>query len=115
MFNDTITTGTTAVSYTRRGSSNTNRIMRVPVGDPPSNERSMELAHEVTSAKRVNSMVKFGITVIDPVTGKTDTVSLTGKLSRTPNITEAQVQLVVDHFVKFAIPANVTKLYNQEA
>jgi hypothetical protein len=75
----------------------------------------MELAHEVTAAKRVNSMVKFGLTKIDPVTGKVDTVNGTLKLDRTPNITEAEYQLIVDHLVKFAIPANVTKIYNQEA
>lgn len=116
MFTDTISTGTIAVVYTRRGSSNTSRILRVPVGDTPANERRMEIAHEVTAAKRVNSMVKFGLTIIDAVTGKTDTADFTCKLSRTANITEAQVQLIVDHLVKFAgVPANVTKIYNQEA
>lgn len=115
MFTDTITTGTIAVVYTRRGTSNSNRIVRVPVGDTPSNERKMEIAHEVTAAKRVNSLVKFSLTLIDGVTGKTDVVNLSCKLDRTANITEAQVQLVYDHLVKFAIPANVTKIYNQEA
>lgn len=115
MFPDTITVGTVPVTYTRRGSSNTSRILRVPVGDPPANERKMELAHEVTAAKRVNSMVKFGITTIDPVTGKVDTVEGTMKISRTANITEAQVKLVADHMVTFLSPSNVTKIYNQEA
>lgn len=113
MFTDTITTGTVSVTYTRRSNKGTRSVF-VPSGDTPVNERKQEIAHEVTAAKRTNSLVKFAITYQNPITGVLEEVSFNGTWKRPASATEAQVQLVTDHFVKFATAANVTKIFNIE-
>lgn len=113
MFNDTIVTGTTSVTYTRRAPRGT-RSQFVPVGDTPSNERRMELAHEVTSARRVNTLVKVSLTRPNPSTLVLEEGSVQLKLVHPASFTEAECQLLADHLVKFLVSGNVTKLYNQE-
>jgi hypothetical protein len=113
MFNDTITTGTTAVTFTKRTSAGT-RTIWVPVGDTPANERRLEVGHEVSAAKRVSSLVKVAIVRPHPVTSVAEECSLQCKIVHPASFTEAEVQTVVDQGVKFLIAANVTKIYNQE-
>lgn len=113
MFTDTIATGTTSVTYTRR-SPRGNRAVFVPSGDIPSNERRLEIAHEVSAARRVNSLVKFALNRAHPTTGVLEEGSVQVKLVHPASFTEAEVQLLADHTVKFLLAANVTKLFNQE-
>lgn len=113
MFADTIATGTTSVTYTRRAPRGT-RTVFVPVGDTPDNERKLEVAHEVASSKRVSSLVKFGKIRAHPVTNVLEEASVQVKIVHPASYTEAEVQLIADHAVKFLTPANVTKLFNQE-
>lgn len=113
MFTDTITTGTTSVTYTRRAPRG-NRAVFVPSGDTPSNERRLEISHEVTAAKRVNSLVKFAIVAPHPVTNVLEEGSIQCKIVHPASFTEAQVQLYCDHLVKFLTSGNVTKVFNQE-
>lgn len=113
MFTDTITTGTTSVAYVRRAPRG-NRAVFVPSGDTPANERRLEIAHEVSAAKRVSSLVKFALTRPNPVTNVLEEGSVQVKLVHPASFTEAECQLLVDHFVKFGIAANVTKVFNQE-
>jgi hypothetical protein len=112
MLSDTIVTGTTAVTYTRRSPKGTRSVF-VPTGDIPSNERRIEVAHEVTAAKRVNSMVKVALNLAN-VNLIVEECSATVKIAHPASFTEAQVQLLVDHLVKFLTAGNVTKLFNQE-
>lgn len=115
MFTDTIATGTTSVTYTRRSPNGSNRSRFVPVGDTPANERRIEIAHEVSAAKRVSTLVKIALSRPHPVTSVAEEASVQVKVVHPASFTEAEVQLIVDHFVKFATAANVTKLYNQES
>jgi hypothetical protein len=113
MFADTIATGTTSVTYTKRAPRGA-RSVYVPVGDTPDSERRLELAHEVTSAKRVNSLVKFAKIRPNPITNVLEEGSIQVKIVHPASFTEAEVQLYVDHCVKFLTAANVTKIFNQE-
>lgn len=113
MFTDTISTGTTVVPYIRRTPRGT-RTVFVPTGDTPQNERRIEIGHEVTAARRVNTLVKIALVRPNPVTDVLEEGSVQVKLVHPASFTEAEVQLLVDHSVKFLIPGNVTKLYNQE-
>jgi hypothetical protein len=113
MFTDTIATGTTPVTYVRR-SPRGNRACFVPTGDTPQNERRIEIGHEVTAARRVNTLVKVALTRPNPITDVLEEGSVQVKIVHPASFTEAEVQLLADHFVKFATAANVTKLYNQE-
>lgn len=113
MFTDTITVGTTPVTFTRRNP-NGARSVFVPSGDIPQDERKLEIAHEVTAARRVNSLVKVSRTRINPTTEVMEEVSFAVKITHPASFTEAEVQLIRDHAVTFLTAGNVTKLFNQE-
>lgn len=113
MYTDTIIVGTIPVTYTRRSPKGARSVF-VPSGDTPSNERRLEIGHEVTAAKRVNSLEKFALIRPHPVTGVLEELSIQVKYTRPASATEAEMQLLADHVKSFGTIANVTKIYNQE-
>lgn len=113
MFTDTINLGTTPITYTRR-TRRGNRAVFVPTGDVPANERRLEIAHEVSAARRVNSLAKVALTASHPVTNVLEEGSIQIKITHPASFTEAQVQLLADHAKTMLASANVTKLFNQE-
>lgn len=113
MFTDTIVIGTVPITYTRRTPKGTRSVF-VPVGDTPSNERRLEIAHESTASKRVNSLAKVAQVAPHPVTNVLEEGSIQIKIVRPASFTEAQVQLLADHAAKFLVSGNVTKMFNQE-
>lgn len=113
MFTDTITVGTVPVTYTRRSDKGTRSVF-VPAGDTPSNERRLELAHEVTASKRVNSLEKIAITRPHPTSGVLEEASVQVKVVRPASFTDAEMQLLRDHAVLFNTSTNFGKVLNQE-
>lgn len=113
MFNDTIALGTTPVTYTKRSPRGTRSVF-VPTGDTPSNERRLEIDHEVTSAKRVNSLVKTALVRAHPVTSVLEEIGIQITIKRPASASEAEVQLIGDHLKTMLSPGNITKLFNQE-
>lgn len=113
MFNDTIVIGTTPITYTRRAPKGVRSVF-VPAGDTPTNERKMEIAHEVTSTKRVNSLAKVALTRPNPVTTVLEEGSIQVKLVRPGSFTDTEMQLMRDHVVSFLSSTNFAKLLNQE-
>lgn len=113
MFNDTIVTGTTPITYTRRSPKGVRSVF-VPAGDTPTNERKVEIAHEVTTTKRVNSLVKIAITRPNPVSSVLEELSVQFKIVRPGSATDTEMQLIRDHLVTFATSTNFAKLLNQE-
>lgn len=114
MFTDTIALGTTSVTYTRRTRKGLRDVF-VPVGDTPDNERRIELGHEVTASRRVNSLVKIAKVRPNPSnTTVSEEGSIQIKIVHPASFTEAEVQLLADHAKTFLSVANVTKIYNQE-
>lgn len=118
MFNDTIELNDLAlnpVTFTRR-SPRGNRSVFVPSGDTPSDERRIEIGHEVTSAKRVNSLVKFATIAPNPITNVLEEGSVQVKIVHPASFTATQVAELVHSAVVFAADgARVTKIFNQEA
>lgn len=113
MFTDTIALGTTPVTYTRRAPRG-NRSVFVPSGDIPSNERRLEIAHETSAARRVNSLVKVALMLQNPTTSVMEECSIQIKYTHPASFPEATVQLLANHGATMLLPANVTKVYNQE-
>lgn len=113
MFTDTIVVGTISVTYTRRSDKGTRSVF-VPAGDTPANERRIELAHEVTASKRVNSLEKFAITRPHPITGVLEEASVQVKVVRPASFTDTEMQLLRDHAVLFNSSTNYGKILNQE-
>jgi len=115
MFTDTITMGTTPVTYVRR-TPRGNRSSFVPSGDTPSDERRLEIAHEVTAARKVNSLAKCSRTRNDPgsTVSKPEEICAQLTLKRPPSCTLAEYLAVADHLISWATTANLTKMYNQE-
>jgi hypothetical protein len=113
MFTDTLALGTTPVTYVRR-SPRGNRSVFVPSGDTPQNERRLEMAHEVSAAKRVSSLNKVALVRPNSVTNVLEEGSIQIKLVHPASFTEAEVQLLADHGKTLLSVANVTKTYNQE-
>jgi hypothetical protein len=113
MFNDTITIGTTPVTYTKRAPRGT-RSVYVPAGDTPTNERRVELGHEVTTTKRVNSLVKRALVRPNPLTDVLEEGSIQIKIVRPGSFTDAEMQLMRDECVSFLTSTNFAKVLNQE-
>lgn len=113
MFTDTITTGTIPVTYTKRAPKGA-RNTWVPSGDLPSNERRMEIGHEVTAAKRVSSLVKFALVRPHPTTGILEEASVRIITTRPASFTNAEMELINNHANLFHTGANFTKVLNQE-
>lgn len=113
MFTDTITVGTTPVSFIRRTMRGLRSVF-VPSGDTPSNERRVEIGHEASAAKRVSSLVKFALVRPNPVSNVLEEASIQTKFVHPASFTEAEMQVLADQNAKFWTPANTTKVYNQE-
>lgn len=117
MFNDTIVLNNSvpaAVTFTKR-SPRGSRNVWVPSGDLPSSERRIEIGHEVTSAKRVNSLVKIAKVTTHPVTNVLEEHSYQVKIVHPASATLADVK-DLNAFVCsfFGTAANVEKVFNQE-
>lgn len=117
MFNDTIVldNGLAAnITFVRRNPRGTRQVF-VPSGDTPSDEKRIEIGHEVTSAKRVNTLVKFGWVKANPVTNVLEEASIQIKIVHPASTTLEDVQML-SHFASNFISDNstVAKLFNQE-
>lgn len=117
MFSDTISTGTTSVTYARQRHTMPGQRARFsPTGDTGTNERFIEIAHEKTKTKRQNSLVKIGLNRENPtVPGQIEELSIQIKLSIPPSATPAEMELLRDHAVVFFSAANLTKILNAES
>jgi len=116
MFNDTITLpwDTINQTFTRR-SPKGNRSVFVISGDSPSDERRVEIAHEVTSGRRVNSLVKFARSRPNPTTNLVEEASVQVKIVHPATFTDADMGRLNELCVGFLSSSGFfAKLYNQE-
>lgn len=117
MLTDTLIKGTTAVSFVRRTPLG-GRSKFVPSGDTPANERKVEVSHEVTATRRVNTLEKVSLTRPNPANAALlEELSVALVIKRPASATEAEIQLLVNQLYtpSGGIPGHVTKLYNQES
>lgn len=86
-----------------------------PSGDTESNRRTLELSHEVTRAKRQNSLIRTTKLVVNSTTGAVVELSRSVKYSIPPEATAADVEALRDHGVSFETNANLVKVMNRES
>lgn len=117
MLNDTLSIGTTPISYVRQKHAMPGQRARwSPAGDVLTNERFVEVAHETTKSKRLNSLVKVGLNRENPtVPGQVEEISVQIKVSAPASATNAEVELIRDHAVSLLSAATLTKILNGES
>jgi hypothetical protein len=116
MLSDTLSLGTTAVSFVKRSYSGSSSTY-APTGETPSTARGLRVSHEVTSSGRVNTLFAVSHVKANPSspTGETQVAAVQVKIIRPAFVSATDMKTIIDQVITGLSPFAVQdKLLNQE-